>query len=81
MPEGTAGGGVLTGHVVEMSTVKERVYCRTCGSDRMHRKERKGILQLWIYPLFGYYPWRCNRCGAAPMLRKRRRAKYKDHMK
>jgi len=73
MAGGIASGEALTGHVA--NAVRERVDCPQCGIDMMHRVERRGLWQKRILPLFGYYPWRCNRCGTALMLHKRKRAK------
>ena len=67
----------LAGPLVEMTAVKQRVHCRKCGSDRVYRIERKGIIQETIYPLFGYYPWSCKICRDHVMLRKRKRARTK----
>ena len=67
----------LAGSLVEMTAVKERVHCRKCGSDRVYRVEREGFMQEKIYPLFGYYPWRCKICRVHVMLRKRKRAPTK----
>jgi transposase-like protein len=59
-----------------------RVLCPKCGSDRPRRVERKGFFEKRIYPLFGYYPWRCPSCRAAFYLRKRyrRKSKKKEYM-
>ena len=58
-------------------TTKIEVRCTRCGSDRVFRLFREGFLRKKIYPLFGYYPWKCRICGAEMMLRKRRRARTK----
>ena len=63
--------GALAGKFDEMITVKDRVYCQKCSSNRVYRVERKGFMQKKIYPLFGYFPWRCKSCGDQVMLRKR----------
>ena len=68
----------LAGHLVEMSAVRDLVHCRKCGSDRVYRVEREGFMQEKIYPLFGYYPWRCKICRDHVMLRKRKRARTKN---
>jgi DNA-directed RNA polymerase subunit RPC12/RpoP len=60
------------------ASVKERVRCRECGSDKVLRVSRSGFFQLKIYPLFGFFPWRCSRCGHYVLLHKRRRLKFKD---
>ncbi len=67
----------LAGKLVEMTAVKHRVHCQKCGSDRVYRVEREGFMQEKIYPLFGYYPWRCMKCRDRVMLRKRNRARKK----
>ena len=74
--EGTRG--ILTGDLVEMPTVKDLVFCKNCGSDRVFRVYRKGFMQERIYPHFGYYPWLCRDCGDHVMLRKRKRARAKS---
>jgi hypothetical protein len=51
------------------------VICRCCGSDRVYRLFREGFLQKKIYPMFGFYPWRCRTCATTMMLQKRKRAK------
>ncbi len=81
MAEGAAEGAVAqfdAGELdAEKSIEKAPVYCTVCGSDRMRRVHRKGFLQLNIYPLLGYYPWRCGACGVRAMLRKRHRTKMR----
>jgi hypothetical protein len=39
----------------------------------MYRRERRGILEKNLFPVFGLYPWQCKGCGAEVMLRKRKR--------
>jgi predicted RNA-binding Zn-ribbon protein involved in translation (DUF1610 family) len=72
----------LAGKPVEMDAHKVRVHCQKCGSDRVYRLEREGFMQKKIYPLFGYYPWRCKICREHVMLHKRKRAwaKNKEHV-
>jgi ribosomal protein S27AE len=60
---------------VTLSSAHERVYCHECGSDKVFRITRKGFLQKQLFAWFGYYPWRCTRCGKGVMLPKRKRAK------
>lgn len=74
--EGTRG--VVTEKLVERSAVKDLVFCKKCGSDRVFRVYRNGFMQERIYPHFGYYPWRCMSCGDHVMLRKRKRAPTKN---
>jgi hypothetical protein len=72
MSEGMARGA-LAGDTAEMSSAKERVHCQKCGSDRVYRVVRKGYFQEKIYPMIGYYPWECMKCGVHVMLRMRNR--------
>lgn len=53
------------------------VLCPECGSDRPRRVERKGFLQMKVYPAFGYYPWMCGACKHIFLARKRHRRKSK----
>jgi|HubBroStandDraft_5_1064220.scaffolds.fasta_scaffold1973037_1 DNA-directed RNA polymerase subunit RPC12/RpoP len=57
--------------IIEANSANERVHCDDCGSDEVHRIFRKGFLQQKIYPLLGFFPWRCKGCGMRLMLRKR----------
>lgn len=68
-------------NVVEDNSAEERVLCDECGSDTVGRIFRKGFLQKRIYPLFGFYPWRCKGCGLRLMLRKRDLASKPDSAK
>jgi len=42
-----------------------------CNDNRMYRIRRKGFLQKLIYPLFGYYPWKCRHCEKTQMKKDR----------
>ncbi len=45
--------------------------CDECSSDEVYRIFRRGYFQEKIYPLLGFYPWRCKRCGLRLMMRER----------
>ena len=62
---------------VDKADSASRVTCPECGSDHPRRLERKGFLQMKIYPIFGYYPWTCGACKTTFMMRKRQRRKSK----
>ena len=66
---------VPTERFVKRESSKELVSCQKCGSGKVRRVYREGFLQTNIYPLLGYYPWRCIQCGQTAILRKRRRAR------
>lgn len=65
-------------NIVEENSANERVLCDECRSDKVYRIFRKGFFQRKIYPLFGFYPWRCKGCGLRLMLRKRDMASTQD---
>ncbi len=77
---------VKAGNIVEVkakdiagvNSAEERVHCDDCGSDEVYRIFRKGFFQQRIYPWFGFYPWRCKKCGLRLMLRKRELASKQD---
>ena len=70
--------GVLAGKLVEMTAVKDRVHCREVRQrPSLLGPSGRGFMQEKIYPLFGYYPWRCKICRVHVMLRKRKRAPTK----
>jgi hypothetical protein len=48
-----------------------RAVCPRCGIDYLRRMSRSGFLQRVIYPIFGYYPWRCRVCRGSYMIKKR----------
>jgi hypothetical protein len=46
--------------------------CPKCEDDhKLRRIQRKGFLQTRIYPLFGYYPWKCSECEILQLHRDR----------
>ncbi len=78
MSEGAVRGAVAE-NVVKIGYVKERILCKVCGNDEMRRVLRHGFFQQNIYSLFGYFPWRCLKCGTRVMLRMRHRRKIPVH--
>lgn len=54
-----------------------KIPCPECGGDRTRRVERKGFLEMKVYPIFGYYPWICPDCKSTFLLRRRHRRKSK----
>jgi len=57
--------------LAETKVADAGIHCDECSSDEVYRIFRKGFLQERIYPLLGFYPWRCKRCGLRLMLRDR----------
>jgi hypothetical protein len=43
--------------------------CKVCRRP-LRRVARKGIWQVKIFPVFGYYPWECPICRKTVMVRK-----------
>jgi len=66
--------------IVEEHSANERVLC-DCGSDQVYRIFRKGFFSKRVYPLLGFYPWRCKQCGLRLMMRKRELASKPDDAK
>lgn len=71
---------------VEKSQARESeakvVACPDCGRPKMRRMTRLGFLQEKLWPLFGYYPWKCRVCRKTRMLRyrgKKRSKKSQSH--
>ena len=67
--------GTFAGKLVETAGAKTQVQCKHCGNGRIFRLFREGYLQERIYPIFGYYPWKCKTCGRSMMLRFRKRTR------
>lgn len=45
--------------------------CRKCGTANwLRREERRGFLQLKVFPRFGLYPWECMECRGVRLYRK-----------
>lgn len=49
----------------------ETLNCKYCGSSYVSRIFREGLLQERVYPLFGFYPWKCKTCLETQMFRRR----------
>jgi hypothetical protein len=47
------------------------MHCRYCPCNKIQRMRREGFLQNKVYPLFGFYPWRCPECKTRYLLRSR----------
>lgn len=45
--------------------------CSKCKTDGMYRIRREGFLHRRVYPLFGYYPWKCLQCEKIGMKKNR----------
>jgi len=44
------------------ASAMRRLRCPNCRSLSMRRISRSGFLQKTIFPLLGYYPWKCASC-------------------
>jgi hypothetical protein len=68
-------GGVqqgAAGALAQRGNVRGELMCPFCSSEQVYRIHREGFLQMRIYPLFGFYPWRCRTCKTNVMLRMRK---------
>jgi len=68
--EGMALGAPAV-NIAETNVADAGLHCDECNSDEVYRIIRRGYFQEKIYPLLGFYPWRCKRCGLRLMLRER----------
>lgn len=59
--------------------VSKDMICPSCNVVPIRRVSREGFWQKYICSMFGYYPWKCPRCGSLSMLRKRGRRSHKKH--
>ena len=59
---------------------RDRVHCRYCGSEKVYRLYREGFWQERVFPIFGFYPWKCKICSANMLLHKRRIRKGAHHI-
>jgi hypothetical protein len=50
--------------------------CTRCGSV-LRRLGRKGFLQRFIFPVFGYYPWECFACRRKWLVRTRGQRRFR----
>jgi len=64
--------------MAETNVADAGIHCDECGRDEVYRIFRRGYFQEKIYPLLGFYPWRCKRCGLRLMLRNREFASKQD---
>jgi ribosomal protein L44E len=64
--------GTFVSDLIEAAKVEVGATCKECGSHRIYRVFRKGFLQTQVYPMFGYYPWKCKQCKAHSMLKLRK---------
>jgi len=67
------------GEVGHSSQRTDHVHCRYCGSRKVYRLYREGFWQERIFPLLGFYPWKCKICSANMLLHKRTRSKPAEH--
>lgn len=52
--------------------------CPACEGRTLRRLARVGIFERRVFSAFGYYPWKCSRCGARFLLKKRGLAIHRD---
>lgn len=52
--------------------------CSACGGRTLKRLPRVGILERRVFSAVGYYPWKCSRCGAKFLLKKRGISVHRD---
>ena len=65
-------------NISETNVAAAGIHCDECSSHEVHRIFRRGYFEEKIYPLLGFYPWRCKRCGLRLMLRTRELTSKQD---
>lgn len=51
---------------------REPIVCRRCGQQAFERVSRRSVVQLYVLPLLGLWPWRCAVCNDITWRRNRR---------
>jgi len=69
--------GALAAEPVKAAGTADRIHCTYCRSQRVFRVYRQGFFQEKIYPMFGFYPWKCKACSAYMLLHRRKRSTTK----
>jgi hypothetical protein len=70
--------GVLADELGGITKIRDELYCKHCGSNQIFRIFRRGYLQETIYPMFGFYPWKCKVCHRSMMFRMRKWSRMHD---
>jgi hypothetical protein len=71
MPSEAIALGAPTVKTAATNIADAGLHCDECNSDEVHRIFRRGYFQEKIYPLLGFYPWRCKGCGLRLMMHER----------
>jgi hypothetical protein len=50
---------------------KTKLMCPDCHQEELERIARRGFLRKHVYPILGYYPWKCAICGRDYAIRER----------
>lgn len=68
----------FSGELITASKFDNHAVCKHCGSHRIYRVIREGYLQEKIFPMFGYYPWKCKNCKSRSLLKLRKFSRSKS---
>ena len=58
-------------NIVEANSATSACIAMSAAATRSIASSARAFFSRKIYPLFGFYPWRCKKCGLRLMLRKR----------
>lgn len=67
---------MLSSTTASVSIEETACACTRCGS-ALRRLGRKGLLQRFIFPVFGYYPWECFACRRRWLVRTRGQRRFR----
>ena len=45
--------------------------CLKCNQPLLHRRKRRGFFQNFVFPFFGFYPWKCPVCDISRLYHSR----------
>ncbi|MFZ0633489.1 MAG: hypothetical protein WBD06_05545 [Acidobacteriaceae bacterium] len=45
------------------SSGRIRLGCPNCRQQQLVRVAREGFFRSHVFPIFGFYPWQCAKCG------------------
>jgi hypothetical protein len=51
--------------------------CTQCDCKQLLRLRRTGFLEIRVFPIFGFYPWKCPKCRAKQLLHGRGKKRRK----
>jgi len=54
-----------------------RPSCPKCGETQCSRRDREGLLQIFVFPHLGLFPWHCPKCRKTFVAKERGKSKIR----